>query len=274
MFRFGSKLLLSGLLHTLYTNLYSLVIGKRYNALEVGYYNQSNQIARFPSVSLMAVITRALYPIQCRNQDNQDLLGASFLRYIKFSSLIVFSIMIMIASLSVPLVNILLTNKWNSISGLISILCVGYMFTPITVLNNQILNVKGRSDLFLKVEILKKIAGIIILIASIPFGLDIICLGILAYNIIDMLLVMCFARKIHNISPLNQIISVLPIFIATVGSGITCFLITCLISSYVIQLLLGLIVFISTLLILSKILRISEISFVINMIRTILQSQK
>lgn len=189
MFAFGSKLLLSGLLHTIYINLYSLVIGKKYNAVDVGYYNQSNQIARFPSVSLMAIITRALYPIQCKNQDNYQLLQQSFVKYLKMSCFLVFTVMAGIASLSEPLVMFLLTEKWISIAPILSILCIGYMFTSVTVLNNQILNVRGRSDLYLKVEIIKKVVGIIILVTTIPFGLVTICLGILFYNICDMLLV-------------------------------------------------------------------------------------
>ena len=109
MFSFGSKLLLSGILHTIYTNMYSLVIGKKYNAIDVGYYNQSSQIARFPSVSLMAIITRALYPIQCKNQDNYQLLQRSFIKYLKMSCFLVFTIMTGIASLSEPLIIFLLS---------------------------------------------------------------------------------------------------------------------------------------------------------------------
>ncbi|RGN51152.1 lipopolysaccharide biosynthesis protein [Bacteroides fragilis] len=195
MFAFGSKLLLSGLLHTIYINLYSLVIGKKYNAVDVGYYNQSNQIARFPSVSLMAIITRALYPIQCKNQDNYQLLQQSFVKYLKMSCFLVFTVMAGIASLSEPLVMFLLTEKWISIAPILSILCIGYMFTSVTVLNNQILNVRGRSDLYLKVEIIKKVVGIIILVTTIPFGLVTICLGILFYNICDMLLVIYYSKK-------------------------------------------------------------------------------
>lgn len=195
MFAFGSKLLLSGLLHTIYINLYSLVIGKKYNAVDVGYYNQSNQIARFPSVSLMAIITRALYPIQCKNQDNYQLLQQSFVKYLKMSCFLVFTVMAGIASLSEPLVMFLLTEKWISIAPILSILCIGYMFTSVTVLNNQILNVRGRSDLYLKVEIIKKVVGIIILVTTIPFGLVTICLGILFYNICDMLLVIYYSKN-------------------------------------------------------------------------------
>ena len=93
---------------------------------------------------------------------------------------LVFTVMAGIASLSEPLVLFLLTDKWSAITPILNILCIGYMFTAITVLNNQILNVKGRSDLYLKVEIIKKIVGIAILIVTAPLGIMIISFGIFA----------------------------------------------------------------------------------------------
>ena len=149
MFSFGSKLLISGLLHTVYTNLYSLVIGRKYTPADVGYYNQSNIIARFPSVSLMAVITRALYPIQCQHQDNDGFLTSSFYIYLRFSCFIVFPIMSFIIVCAKPLVLVVLTERWIPAVPIIQMLCVGYMLNGVIAQNNQILNVKGRSDLYL-----------------------------------------------------------------------------------------------------------------------------
>lgn len=267
MFAFGSKLLFSGLLHTIYTNMYSLIIGKKYNAIDVGYYNQSNQIARFPSVSLMAIITRALYPIQCENQDNYQLLQQSFIKYLKMSCFLVFTVMSGIAALSEPLVIFLLTEKWIPIAPILSILCVGYMFTSVIVLNNQILNVRGRSDLYLKVEIIKKVVGVIILIVTVPLGLTTICLGILLYNICDMLLVIYYSKKIIHIGYIQQVKAVTPITITILITGLLTYIYVNLVSNLYIQLFGGIMLYSLFFIVFCKVFRVSDFTIICDMIK-------
>lgn len=267
MFAFGSKLLFSGLLHTIYTNMYSLVIGKKYNAIDVGYYNQSSQIARFPSVSLMAIITRALYPIQCQNQDNYQLLQQSFIKYLKMSCFLVFTIMTGIATLSEPLIIFLLTKKWAPIAPILSILCIGYMFTSVTVLNNQILNVRGRSDLYLKVEIIKKIVGVIILLTTIPWGLTIICLGILLYNICDMLMVIYYSKKIIHIGYIKQVKAITPISITILITGLLTYTYVALVDNLYIQLFGGTLLYLLFFVFFCKVFKVSDFTIICGMIK-------
>lgn len=267
MFAFGSKLLFSGLLHTIYTNMYSLVIGKKYNAIDVGYYNQSSQIARFPSVSLMAIITRALYPIQCQNQDNYQLLQQSFIKYLKMSCFLVFTIMTGIATLSEPLIIFLLTKKWAPIAPILSILCIGYMFTSVTVLNNQILNVRGRSDLYLKVEIIKKIVGVIILLTTIPWGLTIICLGILLYNICDMLMVIYYSKKIIHIGYIKQVKAITPISITILITGLLTYTYVALVDNLYIQLFGGMLLYLLFFVFFCKVFKVSDFTIICGMIK-------
>lgn len=263
LFSFGSKLLLSGLLHTIYVNLYSLVIGRKYSANDVGFFNQASLIARFPSVSLMAIISRAIYPIQCKIQDKNELLQSSFIKYLRMSCYIIFPIMVCVAVLAKPLISIVLTEKWLPMSDLLTVLCLAYMWIPIMVLNNQILNVKGRSDYFLKAEIVKKIAGIIILIITIPFGLTVICIGIFIYNILDMIIIIYYSKKVINIGYLKQFKSIFSIFSLSVTMGIALYLLLLMISNVYLQLFLGglfgFIVYIS----LSKLFNIKEFNFLL-----------
>lgn len=268
LFSFGSKLLLSGLLHTVYINLYSLVIGRKYSAIDVGYFNQSSQFARFPSVSLMAIISRAIYPIQCEIKDENDLLYSSFIQYLRMSCYIIFPIMIGIAVVAKPLIAVLLTDKWLPMSDLLSVLCVAYMWNPIMVLNNQILNVKGRSDYFLKSEIIKKIAGILILLITIPFGLTIMCIGIFVYNIFDMIIIIYYSKKVINIGYFKQLKSVFPIFCLSLTMGGIVYLSLLLISNVYLQLftsvLIGVIVYLS----LSKLFNVKEFNFLLLKLKT------
>ena len=124
LFSFGSKLLLSGLLHTIYLNLYTLVIGRKYSATDVGYYNRSYSLAQYPSVNIVGVITRAIYPIQCEMQHDEERLSSSFIQYLRMSCYIIFPLMVGLAVLSKPMVLVLLTDKWVSMSELLSILCI------------------------------------------------------------------------------------------------------------------------------------------------------
>ena len=138
-------------------NLYTLVIGRKYTAMDVGYYNQASLTTRFPSVSLMAIISRAIYPIQCKIQDENELLYSSFIQYLRMSCYIIFPIMMGLAVVAKPLVLVLLTDKWEGCIILLQIICFDMMWYPIHAINLNLLTVKGRSDLFLKLEIIKKI---------------------------------------------------------------------------------------------------------------------
>lgn len=263
LFSFGSKLLLSGLLHTIYINLYNLVIGRKYSAMDVGYFNQSSLTARFPSVSLMAIISRAIYPIQCKIQDEKELLNSSFIQYLRMSCYIIFPIMIGIAIVSKPLILILLTDKWLPMSGLLSVLCIAYMWNPIMVLNNQILNVKGRSDYFLKSEIIKKSIGVLIIIVSIPFGLTIISIGILVYNIFDMIIIIYYSKKVIDIGYIKQFKSVLPILALSAIMGGIVHLSLLIISNVYLQLFLGGFIGIAFYLFFSMLFNFREFNFLV-----------
>lgn len=274
LFSFGSKLLLSGLLHSIYINLYSLVIGRKYSAMDVGYYNQSSLLARFPSVSLMAIITRAIYPIQCKIQDENELLYSSFIKYLRMSCYIIFPIMIGMAVVAKPLVLVLLTDKWLPMSDLLSVLCVAYMWIPIMVMNNQILNVKGRSDYFLKSEIIKKIAGILILLVTIPFGLTIICIGLFVYNLFDVIIIIYYSKKVQDIGYYEQFKSVFPIFSMSVAMGGIIYLSLLIISNAYLQLSLGVLIGIIVYISLSKLFHVKELNFLLFTLKKIMTSPR
>lgn len=270
LFSFGSKLLLSGLLHTVYINLYSLVIGRKYSAMDVGYYNQSSLTARFPSVSLMAIISRAIYPIQCKIQSENELLYSSFIQYLRMSCYIIFPIMLGMAVLAKPLILVILTDKWLPMSDLLSVLCVAYMWIPIMVLNNQILNVKGRSDYFLKSEVIKKIVGILIMLVTLPFGLTIICIGMFVYNIFDVIIIIYYSKKVINIGYFKQIKSIFPIFSLSVTMGGIVYLSLLIISNVYLQLSFGVLIGIVVYLSLSKIFHLREFNFLLFKLKKII----
>jgi O-antigen/teichoic acid export membrane protein len=182
-----------------YINLYSLVIGRKYSATEVGYYNRAYQFAAFPSTNIVGIINRAIYPVQCRLQEDEERLNATFIQYLRMTCYVIFPLMIGLAVLAKPLILLLLTEKWLPAAELLSILCLAYMWYPVMVINNQILNVRGRSDYFLKAEVIKKIVAIGILIVTLPWGLKALCWGLVAYNWMDMIIIIRFiAYRIYQ----------------------------------------------------------------------------
>ncbi len=223
LFSFGSKLLVSGLLHTIYLNLYSLVIGKFYNAADVGYYNRAYTISQYPSTNIVTIITRAIYPVQCEHQDDDVWLENNFLKHLRMICFVVFPLMVLLAITAQPLVNILLTEKWLPAADLIFILSLAYMWYPVMVLNNQILNVKGRSDYFLRAELIKKTVAFIILFATLPFGVIWLCIGVFMYNVFDMILIIWFAKKVLPIGYISQFKSISPIAILSYLAGLVAY---------------------------------------------------
>ena len=175
MFSFGSKLMLSGLIDTVYNNLYQIVIGKFFSASSLGYFSQAKNFSQMPATTITTILQRVTYPTLCSFQDDIDKLKYCYERLLRISAFVVFPLMCGIAGIASPLVNVLIGEKWASASLLIIPLCFSMMWYPIHAINLNILKVRGRSDLFLKIEIIKKVVGVLILFGSIPFGLTIMC---------------------------------------------------------------------------------------------------
>ena len=191
LFGFGSKLMVSGLLDTLYRNGYQLVIGKTFTAESLGFYTNAHKFSDFPSSSFTAIIQRVTYPVLCTIQDEDERLAQAYRKFLRISAFIIFPLMCGLAAVSNPIVNLLLGEKWRYVAVLMIPICFQMMWYPIHSINLNLLQVKGRSDLFLRLEIIKKIIGVTILFVSLPFGLlvmcytsilsSILCLGINTY---------------------------------------------------------------------------------------------
>lgn len=260
LFSFGSKLLASGLMHTIYLNLYSLVIGKFYKAADVGYYNRAYTISQYPSTNIVMIMTRAMYPVQCAHQDDTKWLVDNFRNYLRMACFIVFPLMTLLAVIAKPLVLIVLTEKWLPAAELISILSIAYMWYPVMVINNQMLNVKGRSDLFLKAEIIKKIVAVAILCITLPFGVRWLCWGVLLYNLFDAMLIIWFTKRVIPIGYKIQFNAIFSILSITIISGFVSFGVIQLTNGVWISLIGGIIVFTAIFTTVAILLKLEELN--------------
>jgi O-antigen/teichoic acid export membrane protein len=186
MFSYGSRLLASGLLHTVYTHASSILIGKFYTPAELGNYDRGNSIASLPSLRLSSVFNSVSFPILSKVQNDDERLKNVYHKYVAMTSLVIFFIMTLLAVVARPLVLLLLTEKWLGAVPFLQVFCFAYMFDSICRLNNNMMYVKGWSGLFLKLEIIKKAVVTPFFLLAIPYGPLVICYGAVLHTVVDI----------------------------------------------------------------------------------------
>ena len=221
LFGFGSKLLLSGLLDTVFKNIYQIVIGKQFSAVEVGQFTQANQLSSMPAMTMTTIIQRVTYPMMSHLQHDEDKLEAAYLLTLRLAAVVIFPLMFGLAAVAHPLINIVLGDSWQQSAVLVSILSVGFLLYPIHAINLNLLQVKGRSDLFLKLEIIKKIITTIILIITIPLGIKAICIGVIIQSYLSLWLNTFYTGRLTALSQMKQCKALIPIWML---SAICCLL--------------------------------------------------
>lgn len=266
LFSFGSKLLVSGLIHTVYYNLYGIVIGKRFSAAELGYYTRAEQFAILPSYNLSAIITRVTFPILSSIQDDNERLASTYRKYIRLSSYLIFPLMVGLASLANPLVDLFLTEKWNGTVALLQILCFDWMFDHLSGINLNLLYVKGRSDLALRLEIIKKIIAITILLDSIPLGIIGMCLGRVLYSLIATYANTYYTNSLIGLSFRTQLKDIIPYLILSLAMGGVVYATTYLGLSNIIQLIIGITIGILFYISISYIFKITSLKVLLQLI--------
>lgn len=216
VFHFGSKLLLASLIGVIYKNLYTVIIGKKFNSYDLGLYTRAETFATFPSSNVAAIITRASYPIMSKLQNEDDKLIICYKKLIQYSSFVIFPLMCGLIAVSHPFIQVVLTDKWINAVPLLRILSISWMLDHLCTINLNLLYVKGRTDLVLKLEIIKKTIAIIILILSIPFGIIGMCWGLVLYNVIAVMLNTFYTNRLFHYGWFKQIKDYLPFLLAAV----------------------------------------------------------
>lgn len=219
LFGFGSKLLASGLLDTIFRNLYLIIIGKFFRASDLGYYTRAQQFTDFASSNITGIFQRVTYPVLCTIQDDDTRLSDVYRRLLRTSAFIIFPLMMGLAAVAKPMVISFLTEKWLFSAILIQILCFSQMWYPVHAINLNLLQVKGRSDLFLKLEIIKKIIIVIMLCITLPLGIIPMCIGMIATSIIALIINTHYTGKLIHLGFFKQMKDLLPTLILSIATG-------------------------------------------------------
>ena len=219
LFSFGSKLLASGLIDTLYRNMYLIVIGKVFKASDLGYYTRAHQFSDFASSNITGIFQRVSYPVLCTIQDDDTRLADVYRRLLKVSAFVIFPLLMGLAAVARPLVITFLTEKWLFAATLLVPLCFAGMWYPVHAINLNLLQVKGRSDLFLRLEIIKKALGVAMLCITLPMGLLPMCWGMLANSIISLVINTHYTGRLIHLGFLAQMRDLLPSLALSMAAG-------------------------------------------------------
>ncbi len=212
MFDFGWKLLVSGLINTIWTEIYQVIIGKFYQPQTLGQYTRAQQFSSIFSSNLTSIIQRVSYPVLSQLQDDKERLKSGYKRIIKITMLVSFVLMLGLAAIAKPMILVLIGDKWLPAVPFLQILCFNMMLYPLHSINLNMLQVQGRSDLFLKLEILKKIVGVIPLCLGIFVNIYYMLIGSVFVGFFSYYLNARYSGPFLNYSIKEQVKDIMPGF--------------------------------------------------------------
>lgn len=274
MFSYGWKLLMSALLDTGYNELRSLVIGKMYTSADLAFYNKGKQFPNLIVTNVNTSIQSVLFPAMANSQDKRDQVKAMCRRSIRTSSYIMLPLMAGLALIAEPFVKLLLTEKWLPCVPYLQIMCFVYAMMPIQTANLQAINAMGRSDIFLKLEIIKKVVGLTVLICVAKYGVMAIALSGIFTTIISSVINSYPNKSLLNYSYLEQVRDLLNGFIPLLAMVIVVLLIGVLkvgsLLLMVLQIIVGAIVYIAV----SALTKNDSFAYIFGIIKNFLKGRK
>lgn len=210
LFGYGWKLLVSSLINQVDTEIRQLIIGKMYTSTDLAQYNRGQQFPNLIVTNVNTSIDSVLLPTMSQAQDNPKQVKAMTRRAIKTSTYVIAPLMMGLAFVGTPLVRLVLTEKWLPCVPYMAIFCITFMFYPIHTANLNAIKAMGRSDLFLKLEITKKIVGIVVLVSTMWFGVMTMAYSLLFTSVISQIINTWPNKKLLNYGYLEQLKDILP----------------------------------------------------------------
>ena len=264
---FGWKLVLANLINAIYNELRSLIIGRSYSSADLAYYNKANQIPSLAITNIDTAIGNVVFPVMS-TAESKERLKSIGRRAMKTTSYIIFPMMVGLIVVSKPLILILLTDKWESSILYMQILCLYWMTQPIQTTNWQIIKAVGRSDLCLKLEIAKKIIGIMLVLIAMKFGVFAIALSAAVFGMISMVINMIPNKKLIEYSIFEQILDIVPAFFASIIMGVGVHAISFFSLPIFIQIVAQIVVGCVLYIVISYLFQIEAFSYIVSIVRS------
>lgn len=274
LFSYGWKLLASSLIDTVYNDLRQLIIGKKYSSGDLAYYNQGKKFPQLIVTNINTSIDSVLLPAMSKAQDDMAAVRSMTRRAIKTSTFLMMPAMIGLAVCAEPLVQLILTEKWLPCVLFLRIFCITYAFYPVHTANLNAIKAMGRSDLFLKLEIIKKTVGIIAILITMWISVQAMAYSFLVTTILNQIINSWPNKKLLNYSYLEQIKDMLPQILLSLGMGAAIYAVSFLHLSasltLLIQIPLGVLVYWGG----SKIFHVESYTYIIEMVKNFKKRKK
>lgn len=274
LYSYGWKLLVSHLIDTVYNDIRQLIIGKKYSKSDLAYYNRAKQFPLFITSNINTSINSVLFPAMSSVQDKKEQVKSMTRRAIKTSTYIMAPLMMGLAACGKPVVQILLTDKWLPCVPYLTIFCTTYMFYPIHTSNLNAIKAMGRSDLFLKLEIIKKAVGIVALLISMQFGVMAMAYSLLITNVINQIINSWPNKTLLNYAYLEQLKDILPAIALAVFMALAVYTVEFIgLNKYLtllIQVPLGVVIYVGG----SKLFKLDSLDYLLDMVKKFLHKGK
>ncbi len=210
LFSYGWKLLASSLVYTVYLDLEQLIIGKLYTTTDLAQYNRGKQFPSFIVSNINSSIDSVLLPVMSKIQDRAGEVKAMTRRAMKISTYVMAPMMMGLAFIGEPVVRLILTEKWLPCLPFLRVFCVTYMFYPVHTANLNALKAMGRSDLFLKLEVIKDVSGLVVILVAMRFGVMTMAYSMILISVLSQVVNSWPNKKLLNYSYLEQLKDILP----------------------------------------------------------------
>ncbi len=211
-FAFGSKIAASSIIDSVFGNFYLMIIGKMYSPVQVGYYSRSDSLMMLPVANISIALNSVVFPLFSKVQHETLRLKQMYRKILLMILFIITPMMLIMIVLAKPIVIVLFSVKWVEIVPIFQILCLTGILYPIHSYNLIILEVTGKSGLYLKVSVLKKILMVGVILATLPFGFYALLWGQVGYSVLSLFINMFFAGELINYKMIRQFLDILPIF--------------------------------------------------------------
>lgn len=202
--------------------MYSVVIGKFFPHSDLAFYNRASGLKNLATATPTSVLQSVTFPALCKLQGSDDTLRSAYRRMLRISAFVIFPLCLGIGGVSYPLINVLYTDVWIYAAALLQIIVFAGMWYPIHAINLNLLQVKGRSDLFFRLEIIKKILGVTMLCITVPIGLEAMCYGNIVNSIIALVINTHYTGKLLNLGFLTQMKDLLPSLALSIAMFVAC----------------------------------------------------
>lgn len=239
MFDYGSKLMANNLITGIYINLANLIIGKKYSAADLAFYNRGFSLTQFPSANIAEVMNRIIFPVLTRLQDDREKLIGAYHKYLHLSNYIILPLMMLLIVLAHPLIEILLTEKWLPAVPYIQIYSLNFMLYATTLQSGNPIAAVGHSGILLKYQFVKRTVSLLLLIATVGISVQAVCWGILASSVFETIINMYVLKKDLGVGFRNQIKPQMDVVLTVFLVGACSYLWTILIDNVYLQLFVG-----------------------------------